>query len=374
MHKMTNTYLNVRIGAASTSAPCREYLAPSMAVEVTAAVTGTMIDGNNIWFRDDRNNYYWSGGFESNSFSERLIYHLRDEPLTRFMTPEDLACLTPQQGVQGIGWGMEEDQCFISLFYSGADASHLPKFLTIVVDGDQRRLPVRVRATTIFSIHSTIQPSDTLKNSLPLKGADGTINTGSMGYFVKRKHDLNTYAITCYHVVRSHWNAFDMEMPGSQDFRVLQNADGSPVGNVIDGFIDEEIDAALIALDEAVTPNLMIPLIGHVTGPRDLTCLDIKNKLPVFMYGSQSTFQSGRCTEIMKQAIINYGTASRTLQNLIVVENDGHAISQGGDSGSWVVDERNAAIGMVVGGGDAFTLVIPISRILSKLQVTIATL
>src|SRR5258707_73651 len=154
MQKMTNTYLNVRIGAASTSAPCLEYLAPATAVEVTEAVTGTMIDGNNIWFRDLRNNYYWSGGFESNSFSERLIYHLREEPLTQFMSAEDLASLTPEQGVQGIGWGIEGDQCYISIFYSGATAEQLSKFLTITIDSEHLRLPVKVLQTTPCCLHA----------------------------------------------------------------------------------------------------------------------------------------------------------------------------------------------------------------------------
>lgn len=372
MHKVANKYLNVRVGAPSTAAPCSGYLDPSMGVDVVATVTGTMIDGNNIWFKDERNNYYWSGGFESHSFSERLIYHLRDAPLSQFICPEDLALLTVKAEVQGIGWGMDGDQCYIDLFYSGHSGGQLPKYLTLTVEGDQRRLPVRIRPVNGFSIHGALQPSDMLKNRLHLSGPNGIVNTGSMGYFVRKRDDLSLYGITCYHVARSDWNAFDMEMPGGQDFSVLLHGDSTLIGHVIDGFIDEDIDAALIALEPAVAPALSIPLIGRVTGPRDITCLDIRTQLPVFMFGGQSTFRSGRCTGVLKQAAINYGMQTKVLQNLIVVENEGHAISQGGDSGSWVVDEHNAAIGMVVAGGNTFTLVIPIRRILTRLKVSIA--
>lgn len=372
MHKIANKYINVRVGAPSTSAPISGYLDPSMGVDVIAAVTGTMIDGNNIWFKDERNNYYWSGGFESNSFSERLIYHLREAPLSQFLSAEDLGGLSVGNGVQGIGWGIDGTQCYIDLFYSGATPERMPKYLTLVVDGLQRRLPVRIRPVNGFSIHGALQPSDMLKNRLLLAGANGVVNTGSMGYFVRKQDDLSLYGITCYHVARSDWNAFDMEKPGGQDFAVLLHGDSTLIGHVIDGRIDEDIDAALIALDPAVAPTLTIPLIGRVTGPRDITCLDIQQQLPVFMFGGQSTFRSGRCTAVLKQAVINYGTQTKVLQNLIVVENEGHAISQGGDSGSWVVDEHNAAIGMVVAGGDSFTLVIPIRRILARLKVAIA--
>ena len=372
MYKIANKYLNVRTGAPSTAAPCSGYLDPLMGVDVVAAVTGTMIDGNNIWLRDERNNYYWSGGFESHSFSERLIYHLREEPLSRFICDADLALLTTQAGVQGIGWGMDGDQCHIDLFYSGTTEQQMPKYLTLTVEGDQRRLPVRIRRMNGFSIHGALQPSDMLKNRLLLSGPNGVVNTGSMGYFVRKQDDPGLYGITCYHVARSDWNAFDMETPGGQDFAVLLHGNSTLIGHVIDGFIDEDIDAALIALDPAVAPTLTIPLIGRVTGSRDITCLDIQNQLPVFMFGGQSTFRSGRCTAVLKQAVVNYGMQTKVLQNLIVVENEGHAISQGGDSGSWVVDEHNAAIGMVVAGGDTFTLVIPIRRILARLNVSIA--
>jgi len=373
MHKITNTYLNVRIGEASTSAPCREYLAPSTTVEVVAAVTGTMIDGNNIWFRDARDNYYWSGGFEGSSFSERLIYHLREERLEHFMSREDIAFLTPERGVQGIGWGMEGEQCYISIFYSGAAPEQLPKFITITMDEVAQRLPVKVFSTTPFAIHSVLQPSDVVKNGLPLTDANGSVNTGSIGYFVKRKNDLGTFAVTCYHVARSHLDAFDTQVPAGQNLKVFQNADGSLVGNIIDGLIGDDVDAALIALEPDVVPNLLIPQIGQLDPhPRDITPLDLENRLPVFMFGGESNLQHGRCMNIMKRAIINYGFESKVMENLIVVQNEGRAISKGGDSGAWVVDEHNAAVGMVIGGGDAFTLVIPISRILSRFKVSIA--
>lgn len=370
MIKVTNTWLNVRIGAPDTSAPCRSYLTPGTTIDVTDTVAGTMIDGNNIWLKDASNNYYWSGGFENNSFSERLIYHLRAEPLAHFMSREDIARLESIKGIEGIGWTIDKEQCYVSLFYSGKDQANLPTWLTIQMDSAFYRLPIRVRNTASFSIHTALQPSDRVKNHLPLVGTDDKVNSGSMCYFVKLKDDTQTYAITCFHVARSDWNAFDMDTPDAQDFQVLKDEDNSSIGSVIDGMIDEDVDAALIALDPRIMPDPRIPALGMVSGTRDITCLDIKNKLPVFMFGATSFLQSGQCTDIMKKVTLNYGFESRTLQNLIVVQNNGKAISTGGDSGSLVVDSRNAAIGMIVGGTDTHTLLIPINRVLSKFKAT----
>ncbi|MCG6186844.1 S8 family peptidase [Maribellus maritimus] len=68
--KVTVTkYLNVRVGQPSLNAPCYQYLAPGTELEVDGILyKGNSIDGSyegiNTWYKDEANNYYWSGGFE----------------------------------------------------------------------------------------------------------------------------------------------------------------------------------------------------------------------------------------------------------------------------------------------------------------------
>jgi subtilisin family serine protease len=62
--KLTVTkYLNVRVGKPSLNAPCYQYLAPGSEIEVEDQLfQGDKYDGINKWYRDEANNYYWSGG------------------------------------------------------------------------------------------------------------------------------------------------------------------------------------------------------------------------------------------------------------------------------------------------------------------------
>jgi hypothetical protein len=67
MQLTVNNNLNVRVGSASTDAPIYTYAKPGDIIDVEdAPVVGTMIDGNNIWYKySGTNNFSWSGGTEN---------------------------------------------------------------------------------------------------------------------------------------------------------------------------------------------------------------------------------------------------------------------------------------------------------------------
>ncbi|MGE0589857.1 MAG: S8 family serine peptidase [Cyclobacteriaceae bacterium] len=64
--KVTVTrYLNVRVGKPSVNAPCYQYLAPGSEIEVEEKIfQGDWYEGNNEWYRNIADNYYWSGGLQ----------------------------------------------------------------------------------------------------------------------------------------------------------------------------------------------------------------------------------------------------------------------------------------------------------------------
>jgi len=62
MKLTVNKNLNVRVGSASTDAPCFTFAKPGDIIEVTETLEGTLIDGNDRWYKATDGNYYWSGG------------------------------------------------------------------------------------------------------------------------------------------------------------------------------------------------------------------------------------------------------------------------------------------------------------------------
>jgi len=68
--------LNVRIGAPSVNAPNFQYIAPGDAIDVDGNLyKGDDYDGNDQWYKDESENYYWSGGVAQINFgwSIRLL-------------------------------------------------------------------------------------------------------------------------------------------------------------------------------------------------------------------------------------------------------------------------------------------------------------
>lgn len=82
--KVTVTkYLNVRIGKPSLNAPCYQYLAPGSEIEVDGQLyKGEEDDGSyegvDTWYKDEANNFYWSGGVETHNFNNEYSNNLRE--------------------------------------------------------------------------------------------------------------------------------------------------------------------------------------------------------------------------------------------------------------------------------------------------------
>ncbi len=81
--------LNARDGRADPAAPNPHYHLPGKKLTIDDVVTGSMINGNAIWYHcADDGCYYWSGGFAEQAFA------LGDKKLHDFGEPEQLRILT----------------------------------------------------------------------------------------------------------------------------------------------------------------------------------------------------------------------------------------------------------------------------------------
>lgn len=371
MKKIVNCYLNVRIGSPSVAASCIEYLAPGMTVEVKDSVAGSMIDGNNTWYRDEADNYYWSGGFQNDLFVDRLIGQLKKATISEFLTAESAALLQGITGIEGIGWTLDNEVFFVIIFYSGQTPEVLPTSIQIIngIDGVSWA-PVKIEPTTAFKAHTDVLPGDFIHNKFPLRDDMNEPNKGSLGYFLHVIKEKKIMALTCYHVVRNNledFNIKDTTIP-NRSFEMTLESLSSDFGNTLDGCIDDKLDAALIDLFDNVKADLRIPLIGKVNTPRDIDPSDINTRIAVRMFGAKSEFKQGTIIGIAKEPLIHYGSQNKKLHDLIVVKNQDGPFSEEGDSGSLVVDKNNAAIGIVVAGNKDHTLLIPILRILEKFK------
>lgn len=78
--KVTVTkFLNVRVGKPSVNAPNYQYLAPGTILEIDGKIyEGDTYENNNKWYRDEANNYYWSGGVNANLEENNIIEETLD--------------------------------------------------------------------------------------------------------------------------------------------------------------------------------------------------------------------------------------------------------------------------------------------------------
>jgi len=69
-----DNYLNVRMGRPSVNARCIQYLSPGSEIEVDGQLyPGDAYQSISTWYKDELNNYYWSGGVEGPPSAKKTI-------------------------------------------------------------------------------------------------------------------------------------------------------------------------------------------------------------------------------------------------------------------------------------------------------------
>jgi len=104
--------------------------------------------------------------------------------------------------------------------------------------------------------------------------------------------------------------------------------------------------------------------IGVPQGSREAT-LGTKVKKS----GRTTGFTTGRITQIDVTSQVSYGEGKTAIFEDQLMAG---AMSQGGDSGSAVLDEEDYVIGLLFAGSDVTTLINPIQFVLDALEVEIA--
>jgi hypothetical protein len=200
-------------------------------------------------------------------------------------------------------------------------------------------------------------------------------NWGTLGVIVKPLDNSSTkrYLLTCCHnVVKPIRKVLENE-PNPVKAGTIDTTT-TEIGTVIKADRDHEMDAALIEIDTLNKKiNNSVPQMGNPQKPRQLLNKDAGN-VTVFIYGAKSGVENksvlkGVVTSIYSTIKVTYSNEEFTLINTIAISNNGRAISQGGDSGACVLDSDNNVIGLVVAGNSQVTYALPITTLLTKLNV-----
>ncbi len=130
--------------------------------------------------------------------------------------------------------------------------------------------------------------------------------------------------------------------------------DFTGVGNLVDS-----------SLAAPVSEEVVKPEIVSIGAPKGVS--KARLKMLVQKSGRTTGHTFGEIKDVSATMRISYGRKSALFRNQILTT----AMSQGGDSGSLVLDQKNRAVGLLFAGSNLVTLCNPIQEVLKLLEVTI---
>jgi len=201
-------------------------------------------------------------------------------------------------------------------------------------------------------------------------------NWGTLGVIVKLldNNSDKRYLLTCCHNVVKPIRKISENEPNKIKTGTIDASVTTEIGTVFKADRDHEMDAALVEIniqDKRIINS--VPQMGNPQKSRQLFNRDAGNAT-AFIYGAKSGVENksvskGVVTSIYNTIKVTYGNEEFTLINTIAISNNSKAVSQGGDSGACVLDSDNNVIGIVVAGNSQVTYALPITTLLSKLNV-----
>lgn len=221
---------------------------------------------------------------------------------------------------------------------------------------------------------------------------DGQTAYGTLGWFgTLNSNPATRVLLTNKHVLFDGANGTvtDAVRVGQPNYSKVCCCECGEIGTNIVGIMSTAVDVAIARLDSEISPNLVINNSTasqqiSVTGTAAAVVGDTVRKV-----GARSAFTTGVVSDIAGTTSTAYtlsdgttNTITRTNTEILVsaaaaetyeIENGKKAFSNSGDSGSVVVNETGAIVGLLYGGGNPTNPVInafvtPIATVLSALS------
>jgi len=127
---------------------------------------------------------------------------------------------------------------------------------------------------------------------------------------------------------------------------------------------DNHVDCALA---KPLSPDLVTPDILQIGKPTGVGTVTLGT--PVQKFGRTTSYTQGSIIQVDVTATVDYGGPLATFQGQLMAG----AMSQGGDSGSAVLDDQKRVVALLYAGSDSTTLFNPIQDVLTALNVEIVT-
>jgi hypothetical protein len=234
----------------------------------------------------------------------------------------------------------------------------LPRYL-VVEFPDRREGSVPTRVIPNFK-----NPKPHTGRGAPIANDGSTNFIGTLGCIVTDSKS-SSYALTCNHVL----TAGTFDSPGSIGDQAddLTGGATNKIGTWAAGVMNVQVDAALIQLAAGVP----VQSNGLSTAVYPVSDSD-SGTTGVALTGALSGQVAGYIIHVDQPFDVDYKNQTVSMTGLISLSMDFHSnnfttLTQDGDSGSAVYHAVNKQlIGMVVGGNDQFTFVIPMQRALSS--------
>jgi len=117
----------------------------------------------------------------------------------------------------------------------------------------------------------------------------------------------------------------------------------------------------------------LVAALNKVLGKLTLPVIPAELNMLVSKCGRTTQLTRGRITDVNATMRVGYGTSGTAIfQKQIIIQSlDSNQFSQGGDSGSIIVNESNQPVALLFAGSPSHTIANPIETVLAKLGVNI---
>lgn len=367
-------YLNARSGKPSIAAPNPFYKSPGDVLDIHDVVLGDEIEGNAIWYRCTLDAcYYWSGGFtETHFLIPGLDFYTLTDQLKIAVIRQARYLLTTQlqqeiEGYRGNGIGLKNNNytrgiALIVYVEKKINPRILTKPAAKTVNLFGFSIPIDIIEIGNGSTHNyeslNKQKAKFLESDIPLQLGGSISNTSGNKYgsrTLKVVKNNRPFLLTCFHVALREMviSSDPIRYTGDGDKNAIYpSPNGTPtntrqqLGKIAEGQYDDLYDYALIEIPNISSIN-NIMVDTPVSGYYEKDELHQLVNQSVTMAGATSYRQSGVVFSIESTIRdISIGSTFRSYENIIVSEK----ISEVGDSGGPVIDQRGKLVGYIVGG------------------------
>ena len=196
------------------------------------------------------------------------------------------------------------------------------------------------------------------------------ITAGTLGCLVKDKNSGKFFILSNNHVLANSNNAKKGDpilQPGPYDGGKKPKDTIGYLENWVEIEFGKEANSVDAALAEPKNINLVkseIMLIGLPQG-----VAKAKLGMPIQKSGRTTGYTIGKIKDISATVKVNYDNQVALFRNQILTTN----MSQGGDSGSLVLDMQKRAVGLLFAGSELVTILNPIATVFNLLNIQLFT-